>query len=693
MITSKTPRNEVGNNLLEPHPEPKPNKALEQFQRLTSRLIRRDQNAFQPLKDHPISPAEKTSPPKKLGGICVLRRDGKFQISRKYYTKASKGRLTFYKCRNGSTEKDTLTPEYNINLAKISEILYNDDAKKLVLCLPRGQYHLQPIAKEKYEKWKIALQQHRAFGKAEKENRSTGQNKAQESTQTAKSNSISLKQSEKELQNLLQDLNESFKLSRKNNSFDDFEEKLVKTMTNFSQFVEQTYEFQLKSTELLTVIEKQAKECREMILILRSGQKYSDGEEWDVTTAISATQSFSELPVQATPPKTPKERVVVKPLPSILEVRVHPAFQPLQNPRKALPAEPIFGGSIPLSAIFRAALPVHAFEPLGDLQVLVESMSYAGQCLNKIHRIKDPVDRMCMVAAMAVSFSCITCRKNRRPFGAALGETFDFISPDGWKAHAEQVYNQTSAMHAQGEGWELYKTIQLAFFPTLTGSLRIVPQNPIKLRVFGSDEFAWNPIPIICHNARAEADKRVVKTAGDILITSTSGVQCKMTFSEEKNAIRGEVIHNGKVVYKLVGYADKGLNRLAPGKPQERLLEVKKPDKDIYKFYHMNPLSITFNQLDDQIRPYIPKTDTRLREDIRLMEQGHFDLVENSTKKIDETHNYRAANHRALWFEPLTDLATGKTLWYTNGRYWQAKSKKFEDWYSKSYIIPLKPDS
>lgn len=56
-----------------------------------------------------------------------------------------------------------------------------------------------------------------------------------------------------------------------------------------------------------------------------------------------------------------------------------------------------------------------------------------------MEKINSPVDRMCMIAAFVVSWSCSAVYKNRRPFGAVLGETFDFVSDEGWKCYAEIV--------------------------------------------------------------------------------------------------------------------------------------------------------------------------------------------------------------------------------------------------------------
>lgn len=72
-------------------------------------------------------------------------------------------------------------------------------------------------------------------------------------------------------------------------------------------------------------------------------------------------------------------------------------------------------------------------------QVLCEELRYAKLLLDKAVQAKDPLERMCLVAAFAFSSYTSSVNRKRKPFNPLLGETFDFISADGWRFHAEQV--------------------------------------------------------------------------------------------------------------------------------------------------------------------------------------------------------------------------------------------------------------
>ncbi|CAD5223623.1 unnamed protein product [Bursaphelenchus okinawaensis] len=659
----------------------KTNKALQHWQRFTAKFTRRKKSQFQPLLDDPVLLPTWKDSPAKLTGIFIVRPDGKFQLTRRYFAKASKGCLKFYKWReiNGSL-KDDLTPEYNMQLDSLDQILCNDVSKRFILCFPNGNYQLRPVEKDQYCRWKIALQQHRVYARNQKQR---NEGSVKESVKTPKSvkereMETAIEASENKIQFLLKDLDQAYQNCLKKGDFTEFGTKVYESINAFKVFVEANHKSQQRSNELLlNLIERQSKECKELLQVLETNTKVIV-ESCDESTLV--------------PPPSPSEcqepEEVVECEPSESELKLHPAFEPIRNPRKSLPARECFGSAIPISAIFRQSYPVFAYQPLGKLQVLIEGLRYAAPCLNRLHKIAEPADRMCMVAAMVVSVCCVTIEKNRRPFSAILGETYDYISPDGWKAYAEQVQPQMSAVHASGERWEMYQSVVTKIEPTLSGTVKIVPHGSVKLKLDNGEEYSWNPVTVVCLNIRGEAEKRTVKTAGDMTITSSNGVKCKMTFYEDKDAVKGEVVQDGKMAYKLVGCVSKGLNRITKSNVQERLFEASKPDPDMFAFYRMNAVSMTMNQVEDHMKPYIPPTDTRLRKEIKDLEEGRLEHVEEAVKKRAETAQLRLQRYQPLWFQPQNDT-TGKTFFLPNGRYWSSKMNKFDDPISKTWMLPI----
>lgn len=114
-------------------------------------------------------------------------------------------------------------------------------------------------------------------------------------------------------------------------------------------------------------------------------------------------------------------------------------FQPIKNPRRQLPSDQIHGGGISLWDLAKRSIPIHAFEPLSVLQAICEELRFADRFLNKLYDTKEADQRMIMVIGFIVSgYTCLVGR-NRKPVNPILGETFDFISKDGWKYHAEQA--------------------------------------------------------------------------------------------------------------------------------------------------------------------------------------------------------------------------------------------------------------
>ncbi|CAD5223580.1 unnamed protein product [Bursaphelenchus okinawaensis] len=416
-----------------------------------------------------------------------------------------------------------------------------------------------------------------------------------------------------------------------------------------------------------------------------------------VTTAISDSdtkltqqdQPSANLPVQPPPPAEPS---TAKKLESPKEPQqIHPALQPNKKRRVILPAEQIFGNSIPITAILRKCLPIHAYEPLGILQSACEELRFAGQFLDRLKRIEDPADRMCIVAGFIISGYSGMAYRNRKPFNPLLGETFDYISDDGWKYHAEQVSHQPpmSACHADGDGWEWAQTLHGTITPSFDGSTSLRCLLPVRLSLSNGEEYTWNKVTTIIQNARSEAAKRRVKNEGEMVVQCTNGYECRMLFTGDKN-IRGEIKNAQTMAYRLVGQWDKGLNRiLLPSNEQERLFKAPPAYELSSKYYGFNKFTLGLNELTPEQKPFVPPTDSRLRPDQRFLEHGDSKRAHESKTLLEVAQRQRAhLPHTQMWFSERNDPITQKMLWFSNGKYWTSKQNNFKDANSQK-MLPL----
>ncbi|KAH7729707.1 oxysterol-binding protein [Aphelenchoides avenae] len=353
-------------------------------------------------------------------------------------------------------------------------------------------------------------------------------------------------------------------------------------------------------------------------------------------------------------------------------------------PREEVPSKPI-------SMLQFKNLPLHAFQPISVLQMVCEELRYAKLLLDKAAQQKDPLERMCTVTAFAFSaFPDISMRK-RKPFNPLLGETFDFVSPDGWRYHSEQVshHPEVSACHAVGNGWEWWQDLRLKRdINIFKASVSLSSDKGIvRLRLNGKEEYSWNKVSSTIYSADAEAEKRQLTVWGVMTIRSSTGFEAKLTFEENKN-VSGKLLNPAKQeVVTLAGRWDRGLNRVVPGQNQEPLFM---PVLDQHaRCYGFSRFTMALNDITPEERPFLPRTDSRFRPDQRCLENGDTENGAKAKHALEEVVAQRKRQsipHRQMWFQVQPDAFTRQEAWTTNGRYWKSRAAKFSDPHSQAML-------
>uniref|UniRef100_A0AC34Q7U4 Oxysterol-binding protein n=1 Tax=Panagrolaimus sp. JU765 TaxID=591449 RepID=A0AC34Q7U4_9BILA len=398
-------------------------------------------------------------------------------------------------------------------------------------------------------------------------------------------------------------------------------------------------------------------------------------------------------PQQQPPPPKPIEK------PQIV-----PPSKPPRIHREILPSPQMPGEALSFTVIAAAAmkgsLPISTYEPLGMLQVLCEELRFVPQTINKALNCSEPVDRMCYIAAFAMSAYSAMIGRNRKPFNPLLGETFDYISEDGWKYHGEQVghHPATSAVTAIGKNFEWWQTATgAAKTNAWSGTVEVQPELPVRLRLnLGNnnyEDYSWNKVKTIIQNATAAPENRIVKNEGIMLIKCSNGIECKLTFKGDKCGISGDIkkYGNGQQICKLVGRWDKGLNKIYNDE-QDGLFEV--PSRDIISknYYGFSKFTMTLNELFNDDKLFLPITDSRFRPDQRYLENGDGKNAIHAKQMIENeqrTRNKCGKTAKQLWFELKNDDFTKKNMWFDNGKYWIMKEKQFNDPYFLTNVTQI----
>uniref|UniRef100_A0A671P9V0 Oxysterol-binding protein n=1 Tax=Sinocyclocheilus anshuiensis TaxID=1608454 RepID=A0A671P9V0_9TELE len=332
----------------------------------------------------------------------------------------------------------------------------------------------------------------------------------------------------------------------------------------------------------------------------------------------------------------------------------------------------------------KVAMPVQLNEPLNTLQRLCEELEYS-ELLDKAAHTQDPFERMVYIATFAVSgYASSYYRAGGKPFNPVLGETYECDRPDkGFCFVAEQVSHHPpiSACHAESKNFIFWQDVRWRnkFWGK---SMEIVPVGTthVVLPGFG-DHYEWNKVTSCIHNILS--GQRWIEHYGEISIKNSNSekCQCKVTFIKAKywnssmNEVEGAVTdHKGKVVHKLFGKWHEGMYCGSP--PSATCIWRMNPmPPDYEQYYGFTKFAMELNELDPLTKPLLPPTDTRLRLDQRLLEEGNIESAEVQKQRIEQLQRERRRvlednhmSHQPRFFQKSRD-----DTWVSNNTYWELR--------------------
>lgn len=341
--------------------------------------------------------------------------------------------------------------------------------------------------------------------------------------------------------------------------------------------------------------------------------------------------------------------------------------------------------------VTKIALPVHLNEPLSFTQRLVEDIEYVELChkaaaANTIHK------RLACLAALACSCFVTTLTRHSKPFNPLLGETYELVNKrGGYCVVTEQVSHHppVTAMYAESEKWVLWQEYNLNI--KFRGQwVRIQPTGIVHFKTKDDGfHYSWNKPHTVIHNlilgslwADHEGDVVVNchNTGDKAVVTWTSYSKARARYRE----LNGKVVDSqDEVQYLLHGAWDKGMVRKNPdGSGVKEIWVAHEPLPDSERQYGFTEFSMTLNDPEESVTC---PTDSRLRPDQRLLEDGHVDEAGDEKYRLEEKQ--RAARrkreaakqtYKPLWFDMYDDPDTETSYHAFNGKYWECKLKN--DW-------------
>ncbi|XP_055623951.1 oxysterol-binding protein 1 isoform X2 [Toxorhynchites rutilus septentrionalis] len=361
-------------------------------------------------------------------------------------------------------------------------------------------------------------------------------------------------------------------------------------------------------------------------------------------------------------------------------------------------------------------MPVNFNEPLSMLQRLTEDFEYS-EILDKAAQCKDTCEQLAYVTAFTVSSYSTTSNRTGKPFNPLLGETYECDRTDdlGWRCINEQVSHHPpmAAQYCEGRGWRCWQEF------TMTSKFRgkyiqIVPLGYAHVEFPATgNKFTWRKVTTTVHNIIV--GKLWVDNHGDMEIfgeNNAKGVKCHLKYlpysyftRDTQRRVKGVVMDSSSQVKWVINGTWDSKIEIAPvtstsGSVENPVYKTgnyktawnrRLPPSDCEKCYNFTVLACQLNEPETDVAP----TDTRLRPDQRLMEEGKWNDSNTEKLRLEEKQRARRREREAeaekaaaegrpyppyepIWFNKQKEDGTDNLVHVFKGTYWDAKSK--QDW-------------
>ncbi|VDO12517.1 unnamed protein product [Rodentolepis nana] len=309
-------------------------------------------------------------------------------------------------------------------------------------------------------------------------------------------------------------------------------------------------------------------------------------------------------------------------------------------------------------------MPVNFSEPLSMLQRLSENFEYS-YVLDRAAACTNPVDQLAYVSAFVVSSYASTALRVAKPFNPLLNETYECDRTDdlGWRSVAEQVSHHppVAAFHCESDLW--YTWFDFSISTKFRGRYLQIKVNGVCHLVFRKTgyHYTWTKIPLTVHNIIV--GRLWIENSGEIDITNhTTGDKCHLTFkqysyfsSEVPRRVTGAVTDRTGKVHGIINGTWDEFIEYAPvitdstGSSNKHVIETGPPIQlwrvsplppEAEKMYNFTQFAMQLNDKPEN-EPNLCPTDSRLRPDQRLMEDGSWDEANAEKVRLEEKQRMR----------------------------------------------------
>lgn len=171
---------------------------------------------------------------------------------------------------------------------------------------------------------------------------------------------------------------------------------------------------------------------------------------------------------------------------------------------------------------------------------------------------------------------------------------------------------------------------------------------------------------------------KYLEHCGKMTIQNTAnGASCVVDFKQTgywgaSNEVAGAVLsRSGDVCARIEGKWDDQIVLALDSSHLRVLWRVTPFPKQTMEYYGFTLFGITLNEITSDLEGKLPSTDSRLRPDVRALEEGNVDDAEAYKTRLEELQRdrrRRGADRTPRWFEQVGED------WKYKGGYWEART-------------------
>ena len=269
--------------------------------------------------------------------------------------------------------------------------------------------------------------------------------------------------------------------------------------------------------------------------------------------------------------------------------------------------------------------------------------------------------RMLLVTAFSISQYKGPDNRLNKPFNPILGETYELLTPD-YKYFAEQVSHHppVTALHSESKNW-IYTCDTDAKISFNGTYVKAIPHGKQIVRLRTKNEVYVIDRPTTCVNNILFGTMYSEQIGNMTIKNATTGAVSIIEFKAEgwggrnKHEVSGYLYYSDQALknkdransfYIFGKYSqtvnawktDAKGNHADPIKdqPDIKLWEANPTPERAEFFYNFTQFATSLNYLTDKLKSKLPRSDCRLRPDIRAYEEGNMELAANEKHRLEE---------------------------------------------------------